>query len=203
MLLAQAPVQEIIVQSKTPWWTIGSAVLVALIGWFVIHRTSKTRDLENWRRTTITTAVAELIEKSDSYNLTKNNLLGPNFPRGDALMVQLEKLLVALDGMNSKMIILSICGSKVVHARAEEIYEFNKTDDGNNIIPFVNDYLNDPTKSIDSIRKAAESYTTDEAKLRLIYDQLIYEAQIATGVKKKRRIKLQLNSDTPQNRHSS
>lgn len=189
MLLAQAPVQEIIVKSATPWWTIGSAVLVALIGWFVIHRTSKARDLENWRRTTITSAAAELIEKSDSYNLTKNSLLNPPFPRGESLQGQLEIIFAALNEMNSKMTTLRICGDEMVHAKAKEIYEFNKTDGGKDIIPFIRDYLKDPRKSLDSIAKEAPKYRQDTSQLTQLHNQLIQATQIATGVKKKRSIK--------------
>lgn len=69
MILAQAEpvVPQVIIQSGTPWHIYIAAIaatVVAIAGWFVAHRTSQSRDLLNWRRTTLLTAVSTLIEAS-------------------------------------------------------------------------------------------------------------------------------------------
>lgn len=72
MIFAQVqPVinQVILPDSGIPWHVYVAAVLatiVAIGGWFVVHRTSQSRDLKNWRRTTLLEAVATMVETSIS-----------------------------------------------------------------------------------------------------------------------------------------
>ncbi|MBT1255491.1 hypothetical protein KHP11_13580 [Rhodococcus erythropolis] len=70
MILAQAEpvVHEVIIQSSTPWHIYIAAVIGALIaigGWIVVHRTSQSRDLKNWRRTTLVQSTMELLAASN------------------------------------------------------------------------------------------------------------------------------------------
>ncbi|ROZ46047.1 hypothetical protein EEB13_17595 [Rhodococcus sp. WS3] len=70
MFLAQAEpvVHEVIIQSSTPWHIYIAALIagaIAIGGWFVVHRTSQSRDLLSWRRTTLVQSAMELLEASN------------------------------------------------------------------------------------------------------------------------------------------
>ncbi|MFF1555005.1 hypothetical protein ACFVX3_28700 [Rhodococcus erythropolis] len=61
-------VHEVIIQSSTPWHIYIAAViggLIAIGGWFVVHRTSQSRDLKNWQRSMIIETVSDFLEISD------------------------------------------------------------------------------------------------------------------------------------------
>lgn len=69
MILAQAEpvVHEVIIQSSTPWHIYIAAViggLIAIAGWIVVHRTSRSRDLQNWRRGELLKHTSRIIELS-------------------------------------------------------------------------------------------------------------------------------------------
>ncbi|PCK26342.1 hypothetical protein [Rhodococcus qingshengii] len=67
MILAQAEpvVPQVIIQSGTSWYIpVIATAIVAAAGWYFVHRASQSRDLLNWRRTTLLTAVSTLIEAS-------------------------------------------------------------------------------------------------------------------------------------------
>ncbi|MCD2156020.1 hypothetical protein LQL77_20020 [Rhodococcus cerastii] len=60
-------------ESGTNWHIYGAAVLaaisgglIAIRGWVVVHRTSQSRDLQNWRRTALLEATSALIEASEN-----------------------------------------------------------------------------------------------------------------------------------------
>lgn len=82
-VLAQAP--QVMVKAASPWVTIGAAALAAMIagliacvGWYVVHRTSRSRDLLNWRRTALLQAVSTLIEASNNRHDTIPDKSVPN-----------------------------------------------------------------------------------------------------------------------------
>lgn len=102
MFLAQAEpvVHEVIVKVGSPWITIGAAALAALIagliaciGWYVVHRTSRSRDLLNWRRTALLQAVSSLLEAS---NARYEALTTDGMPRSE-LRKQYRRMLAAND----------------------------------------------------------------------------------------------------------
>ncbi|MBJ7479710.1 hypothetical protein [Rhodococcus sp. (in: high G+C Gram-positive bacteria)] len=72
MILAQVqPIinQVIMPDSGIPWHVYIAAViggLIAIVGWIVVHRTSQSRDLQNWRRTALLEATSALIEASEN-----------------------------------------------------------------------------------------------------------------------------------------
>ncbi|NIL90708.1 hypothetical protein RhoFasSB10_03038 [Rhodococcus fascians] len=45
-----------------PLIAVGVASLFVTIGWFVVHKTSRNRDLDNWRRTTLAKAFTDIAE---------------------------------------------------------------------------------------------------------------------------------------------
>lgn len=59
-------VHETRISSGTPWYITAIPVaIIAIAGWFFVHRATQSRDLLNWRRTTLLTAVSTLIEASN------------------------------------------------------------------------------------------------------------------------------------------
>lgn len=69
MILAQAEpvVHEVVIQSGTPWHVYIAAVvggLIAIVGWIVVHRTSRSRDLQSWRRGELLKHTSRIIELS-------------------------------------------------------------------------------------------------------------------------------------------
>lgn len=69
MLRQNVIVHEISLSSGTPWHVYIAAVIAGVIaigGWIVVHRTSQSRDLQNWRRTTLLEAVSTMVETSIS-----------------------------------------------------------------------------------------------------------------------------------------
>ncbi|MCW2087801.1 MULTISPECIES: hypothetical protein [unclassified Rhodococcus (in: high G+C Gram-positive bacteria)] len=73
MLRQNVIVHEISLSTGTPWHIYGAAVLAGLIaigGWYVVHRTSQSRDLLNWRRTTLLKVTSDLLEASSKRNRT-------------------------------------------------------------------------------------------------------------------------------------
>ncbi|WP_158170901.1 hypothetical protein [Rhodococcus sp. JT-3] len=69
MLRQNVIVHEISLSSGTPWHVYIAAVIAgvtAIGGWIVVHRTSQSRDLKNWRRTTLLEAVSTIVETSIS-----------------------------------------------------------------------------------------------------------------------------------------
>ena len=105
MLLAQQMATN---PAPSPWWNIIAAVTgaivagcIAVAGWLYVHRTSKNRDLENWRRTTLANAVTELIAVGDeAMHLSlkeKDNNETSNLPIKYAKMTQLLSLIQMCD----------------------------------------------------------------------------------------------------------
>ncbi|WP_415974680.1 hypothetical protein [Rhodococcus sp. 077-4] len=45
-----------------PLIAVGVASLFVTVGWFVVHKTSRNRDLDNWRRTTLAKAFTDIAE---------------------------------------------------------------------------------------------------------------------------------------------
>jgi hypothetical protein len=69
--MLRAQVEQFVYNAPSPWWTLGTGLgaaalagIFATIGWYVVHRTSRSRDLENWRRTTVVDAVTSLLQLS-------------------------------------------------------------------------------------------------------------------------------------------
>lgn len=111
-----------------PWWSsaLGGALLasvVATLGWLVVHFTSKSRDRENWRRTTLSQAVIELISLSDK----RKDKLRANQPSDKD---QREKEAVELhDSIKTKILNIRICanGTQVEKLALElgDIHDFS------------------------------------------------------------------------------
>lgn len=119
--------QDVIINSPPPWWTVGSALgaallagLIATAGWYVVHRTSKNRDFENWRRLTLTTSVSELISASNERSVAANN-----YTIGPVTDIKFLKLYPPLRTLASKIsqnnVQLEICQVEKIHAVANTI----------------------------------------------------------------------------------
>ncbi|MBY4013887.1 hypothetical protein HQP04_21100 [Rhodococcus fascians] len=68
--MIRAHAEQFVYNAPSPWWTVGTGIgtaflagIFATIGWYVIHRNSRTRDLDNWRRTTLIEAATNLMLK--------------------------------------------------------------------------------------------------------------------------------------------
>lgn len=117
MILAQVGpvVHEVIVQSSTPWHVyIAAAVAtgVAIAGWYVVHRTSQNRDQQNWRRTTLLQAVANLLDASHR----RLTISSDSNWQGEKRVQRTE-----LDRMAHAQNIISICEAEALLSASKEI----------------------------------------------------------------------------------
>ncbi|WP_143547098.1 hypothetical protein [Rhodococcus sp. 05-2255-1e] len=179
MLLAQEPVQEIIVQSATPWWTIGSAVLVALIGWYVIHRTSKSRDRENWRRDTLTRAVSELLESSNTQLDLITSILNYKSVNKESLTDPMAELVKSRRRTERSIEQISICIAPKVKHYADHVFKLNRTH-AKNVALYIKDAIRQlDTEVLDDLRKQAQPNTKE---LKFFHRQLIRSLQEEIGL---------------------
>ncbi|QII01078.1 hypothetical protein BH92_15415 [Rhodococcoides fascians A21d2] len=68
--MLRAQVEQFVYNAPAPWWTLGTGLgaavlagIFATIGWYVVHKNSRNRDLENWRRTILVEATTDLVVK--------------------------------------------------------------------------------------------------------------------------------------------
>lgn len=109
----RAHAEQFVYNAPDPWWTVGSALgaaalasMFATVGWIVVHRMSQSRDAENWRRTTLSQAIVDLLKLSkDRYDLVR--ALSENYdPKGNK-----NKSITIFNEMQNKILQIRICAS--------------------------------------------------------------------------------------------
>ncbi len=113
MILIEA---QQVAQSSPSWWNIVAVVGVALIGWLVVHRTSKNRDFENWRRTQLTNAVIDFIKHINAFENLVIKYMHPVNEDQNPQELLLE-MAEQMDNAASDRMILKICDSTAVLAQ--------------------------------------------------------------------------------------
>ncbi|WMN01685.1 hypothetical protein [Rhodococcus erythropolis] len=159
-------VHEVIIQSSTPWHIYIAAViggLIAIGGWFVVHRTSQSRDLLNWRRTALLHAVSTLIEASNNRHDT---ILDKSVPNSD-LRKDYRKMQAAHDQIR-------VCASDSTLFAAAGVLSLHTTSE-NEIHGYANWIEGFPVIKSHNLRNFAE---INGAKLSHYHNNLIREAQI-------------------------
>jgi hypothetical protein len=127
-----AQVEQFVYNAPSPWWTVGTGIgtaflagIFATIGWYVIHRNSRTRDQESWRRTTLVEATTDLLLRDIELHTTIVSYL---YSENESDAMEFFKLLhTQRNQMTSNIIRFEAANSEHVLALANKLSTHYKT----------------------------------------------------------------------------
>ena len=198
MILAQIEhiiVRETKITSGAPWHIYGAAVIAGLIaigGWVVVHRTSQSRDLKNWRRTTLLEAVATLIESSIARRDQITTAIGPydrfTVPRSFEVPDEARESYRKLSAARYQ---IKICIADEVLNFSDKIIELHTTSN-TSIERLKRSFM---TNSVKIARNMTEEQIINDealaeidlAELTDLHDQLINALQVEIDLKKSKK----------------
>ncbi|MDV6265070.1 hypothetical protein [Rhodococcus globerulus] len=196
MILAQVEhiiVHETRVSSGTPWHIYIAAIaatVVAIVGWYVVHRTSQGRDLKNWRRTTLLEAVSALVESSIARRdqITTANGLYDRFtiPMGFEVPKEARE---SYRKMAATRYQIQICVADKVLGIADQIIMLHTTSD-TSIERLKRSFMSPRPGEVsrnmtdDQIVEDEELAEINLAQLTQYHDQIIRELQVEIGLRK-------------------
>ncbi|MCE4165232.1 MULTISPECIES: hypothetical protein [Rhodococcus] len=173
-VLAQAQASQVIVKAASPWITLGAAALAAVIagliacvGWYVVHRTSRSRDLLNWRRTALLQAATSLIDASNH----RNEILHTKDALRSELRTQYYRMQVPYDQIR-------ICGSEDVFSLATRVMKLHHESE-EQITAYPTRWLTEePMSRHTKVGDAQEYAGLDSKQLYAYHHSLISEVQV-------------------------